>query len=656
MHNSGRINFLLTALVLASSIAMRAGTLIDVAFTSAAVTGKTGFAATGVSTNDFWNTDNDGPLTDLKFADGANSSAGLTVQVPYPFEPGFGRNGASDPMYGTYLSDYDRIIDIKITNLESATYDIYVYGHGSDDGDDGVYQVSVSDLSSGIATTTNGAGWLSPVWQEGVQYVEFTNVSILTGQTLDVFSSPGLNDYAVIAGLQLVSNDPPSPSAVILRQPSSQIVKPGSVASLNVMGGGASPLGYQWLFNSAVLPGATNNSYTIPSAQLSDAGNYSVIVSNAYGAVTSAVVTLTLYEPFGRLIDVAFTGAAVTAKTGSAATGVTSDDFWNTYSVTNNLDNPDSFFGRYGYLQNMKFSDGTVSPAGLNTVIWDYPVAGNNGASDAMYGQFLYPSFYGDMSFTVTNLAPGTYDFYLYGHGPADNINSVFHLTSGSVDYGIEGTVTNREWRLPYWEEGFQYVQFSGVAIPSGQNVNVDVEPGGYAYPVLSGVQMLYVGPLVAAAPEPQSIIQGFDANFSVVAAGAPPLSYQWGLNGTNIPFATNAALTITNVQPASVGDYSVIVADSFGSVTSSVVSLTLSPPKVSSVVRNADGSATLSLMAPPNSTAQLWAATNLSFPIIWRLVSSNDNIGPSGVWAYTDTNAARQPETFFRFSISTAP
>ena len=68
------------AFFLTGAISSRAGTLIDVDFTDVSVTTKTGFAATGVTSNDFWNTCevNSVSLANLEFMDGTPSGAGLT--------------------------------------------------------------------------------------------------------------------------------------------------------------------------------------------------------------------------------------------------------------------------------------------------------------------------------------------------------------------------------------------------------------------------------------------------------------------------------------------------------------------------------------------------------------------------------------------------
>jgi hypothetical protein len=63
MRNAQFIRFTLALFCLAGPLGLDANTLIDVAFTSAPGTGKTGFAATGVTSNDFWNTYSQGTGT-----------------------------------------------------------------------------------------------------------------------------------------------------------------------------------------------------------------------------------------------------------------------------------------------------------------------------------------------------------------------------------------------------------------------------------------------------------------------------------------------------------------------------------------------------------------------------------------------------------------
>src|SRR5690606_28395106 len=54
---------------------------------------------------------------------------------------------------------------------------------------------------------------------------------------------------------------------------------------------------YQWLFNGSPLPGRIAAAFSLNNVQQTNAGAYSVIVTNPFGSVTSAVATLTVKLP-----------------------------------------------------------------------------------------------------------------------------------------------------------------------------------------------------------------------------------------------------------------------------------------------------------------------------------------------------------------------
>jgi autotransporter-associated beta strand protein len=84
---------------------------------------------------------------------------------------------------------------------------------------------------------------------------------------------------------------------VITNQPQSLRVGAGRPAGFIVGATGTAPLAYQWLKNGASIAGATTNSYAIASASASDAASYFVVVTNNFGAVTSAVAVLVVNIP-----------------------------------------------------------------------------------------------------------------------------------------------------------------------------------------------------------------------------------------------------------------------------------------------------------------------------------------------------------------------
>ena len=187
-----------------------------------------------------------------------------------------------------------------------------------------------------------------------------------------------MKDFSIPTG---GTNAPTTNAPSITTQPQSKLVSPGSNVTFSITADGTAPLAYQWLFNGTnIISGATTNSYTVAGAQFTNAGNYSVVVTNLYGSVTSS-----------------------------------------------------------------------------NAVL------------------------------TVTNLPPA-----------------------------------------------------------------------------------------ITKQPQPQTVVIGQDATFTVTAAGAAPLSYQWLLGGTNISDANTNAYSRNNVQTNDAGDYSVVITNVSGAVTSSVATLTV--------------------------------------------------------------------------------
>jgi hypothetical protein len=73
----------------------------------------------------------------------------------------------------------------------------------------------------------------------------------------------------------------------------------GSTVTLSSHSVGTAPVYYQWFFNNGPLNGATNPTLIITNTPLTDAGNYWVAATNAYGSVTSSVVVLALTNTFG---------------------------------------------------------------------------------------------------------------------------------------------------------------------------------------------------------------------------------------------------------------------------------------------------------------------------------------------------------------------
>jgi alpha-tubulin suppressor-like RCC1 family protein len=92
---------------------------------------------------------------------------------------------------------------------------------------------------------------------------------------------------------------PPAPATptapTITTQPQAVSVTEGQPASFSVTAAGSAPLAYQWRRGGATIAGATGATYTLAATTLADSGaQFSVVVSNSAGNVTSANATLTV--------------------------------------------------------------------------------------------------------------------------------------------------------------------------------------------------------------------------------------------------------------------------------------------------------------------------------------------------------------------------
>jgi hypothetical protein len=82
-------------------------------------------------------------------------------------------------------------------------------------------------------------------------------------------------------------------------QPANQSVNVGAWVAITAGVEGTAPFTYQWYENGTAIPGATDPSYVIQNAQVSNSGAYSVVVTNLDGSATSSAATLTVSVPAG---------------------------------------------------------------------------------------------------------------------------------------------------------------------------------------------------------------------------------------------------------------------------------------------------------------------------------------------------------------------
>jgi hypothetical protein len=324
------------------------------------------------------------------------------------------------------------------------------------------------------------------------------------------------------------------PGPTIGEQPQMQTTSVGGSATLSVFPNGTAPFTYQWRRNGVNVPGATARDYTIANAQLSQAGFYDVVVSNAGGSVTSTPAQLVV---------------STTPFATGTGTGLQGQYF-------DNLDFTNPKLSRTDATINFNWGTGSPDPAIANTT---YSVRWT-GQVQPRYSQAY--TFYTKTDDGARLWVNGELLIDKWVDQAATEWSGTLELVAGQ-SYAIQ---------MDYYQQGSL-----ASAVLSWSSAS---EPKA----VIPQTQLYVTSPpAIVSQPQSQTITAGYEATFSVGAGGAPPLFYQWRKDGVDLAGATASTLTLADVQSAQEGIYSVVITNNFGSTLSSNATLTVlnTPPTI---------------------------------------------------------------------------
>jgi len=466
---------------------------------------------------------------------------------------------------------------------------------------------TVGTLSSGSAsdftvTVTSGTSGL------------ITNTLTAASPTADPNSA---NNTATVV---TTVNAPPT----ITLQPGSQAVLLGTNATFLVTAAGTAPLAYQWRLNGTDLPGAVKSALTLTNVQVAQAGTYTVRVTNDFGSVLSSNATLDVLVPPG-----------ITTQPSNQTVMVGSNTSFTVFAS-----------GTAPLAYQWKFN-GTDLPGAVNSAL---ALTNAQLAQAGTYAVLVSNDFGSVLSSNaiLTVLAPPAILTQPSNQTVVVGSNASFTVTASGT--------------LPLvYQWAFNGTSLAGATDSLLTLTNVQLpEAGSYSVMVTNdfGSELssnatlsVLVPPAITTQPSNQTVSAGSDANFSVLASGTAPLAYQWAFNGTNLPGAVSSALTLTNVQSAQGGSYSVSVTNDAGSVLSSnAVLIVLEPPLVVSFGLQGDGSFLLNGSGAAGQIYVLLVASNLTPPVVWSPLQTNQ-ADPQGLFQFTDPGAATQSQRFYRFT-----
>jgi subtilase family serine protease len=189
----------------------------------------------------------------------------------------------------------------------------------------------------------------------------------------------------------------------------------------------------------------------------------------------------------------------------------------------------------------------------------------------------------------------------LYAIAAGTNYNSCFHdITTGN-------NIGNNTPGLFYATNGYDLA--TGLGTPNGTNL----------------INFLAPLPCFLILPAGQNVTNGASLAFNATAGGRPPFSYRWLLNGTNLPAGGNVSgtasnvLAITSATTNNSGNYQIIATNNFGSVTSSVVVLSVGfAPALSAPPAN------LTILSGSNASFSATAGGSVPLVYQWRKNGTN--------------------------------
>ena len=209
-----------------------------------------------------------------------------------------------------------------------------------------------------------------------------------------------------------------------------------------------------------------------------------------------------------------------------------------------------------------------------------------------------------DLNVTATGNAPLVYQWRKNGTsiGGATATNLFFATVSTNDAGGYDVVITN----------------VAGSITSSVATLTVYVPPSG-------------VAPTITTNPQSQTVSVDANVTFTAAANGTLPLSFQWRKAGSAIANATNTSLALSSVTTNDARIYDIIVTNSFGAVTSSVATLTVT------ISATGDG---VVIAEVYNGGGKTGATFNRDYVVLKNIAASPANIAnwslqhdKAGVW-----------------------
>jgi hypothetical protein len=398
----------------------------------------------------------------------------------------------------------------------------------------------------------------------------------------------------------------------IIAEPVSQSIAAGDSASFEVVATSQTPMRFQWFFGCQQIPGATNSLLSLSNIQARNVGFYRVVVMNSFTRVAESLPAALEIGPnpaalsFDKLEEVSpnhsdkgFVNPGALSSSGGAILVSMGSIVSQTFDTT-------------GYRGGLRETNHCGIIGGASAWLRFQPTQNGVVLVDTIGSSFdTILAIYRDTNILVlqTNLSAAHVE--CDENGAPDQIRSLltFDATAGT-----------------YY-----------LAVVDGVN--------GASGPAMIHWQL---GSAPTAASPTSNITQqaGSVVNLSAgVTSTVSSVKYQWRLNGTNLPGATDSTLTLSNLTTMQAGSYSVVVSNFAGMITNLCANLSVNVPlhfeNMSWLINGQFG---CQIKGNPGEPFLLQASADLRS---WVTLLADQLITDS--WTFTDTNAHLFKERFYR-------
>ncbi len=428
---------------------------------------------------------------------------------------------------------------------------------------------------------------------------------------------------------------------VITELTESMTLEPGESVELSVTAVGDEPLTYQWNKAGLAIDGATGSTLSLDAVSTSDAGDYTVAVTNAAGQVESDVVKVEVIQPV-KIVTQPENASVVVGRNAMFMVVVEGTEpieyFWmhdgkwvedGTESTLRLANVKVEDFGAYNVLVRNKGGGSLAyqwSKAAQLTVSSPPEITHTTGSLSLIEGESI------DLSVTALGTEPLVYQWNKDGE-PVDGASSstlplakvalsdagdytvVVSNIAGQVESGVVAVdiiqpakivmqpkgadvILGDSVSMAATVEGTEPISYSWyhdnelVESKTGNTLHLDrvkaedaggyhlvaTNPGGTDKSQLVKLTVL-LPPEITHTTGSLSVIERESAKLSVTAKGSGSLVYQWSKGGHDLENATSPTLRLANVAPAAAGEYTVTVSNTAGQAVSDAMTLTVIEP-----------------------------------------------------------------------------